>query len=122
MISKQIELDMSDVNQDILMFCAFRYALGRQSYVVGSIVDIMKANWSGFGIHRRAMYKNEIRDAIKRNRCGSKYDIDEWKKLLALPDDGNNCITSNLAHRGCGDDDDDGCACQWDSAGYHPER
>jgi len=83
---KEIQLDFKDVNQDILLFCAFLYALGRQTYVVGSICEIMKANWEHMHETRRAMFKKEIREAIDKDRAGSKYDVEEWEKILALED------------------------------------
>ena len=43
MIRQEIKLDFNDTNHDILLFCAFRYALGRMSYVVGTIIDIIIA-------------------------------------------------------------------------------
>lgn len=83
---KEIQLDFKDVNQDILLFCAFRYALGRQTYVVGSICQIMKFNWDRIHETRRAMFKKEIREAIDKGRAGSKYDVEEWEKILMLED------------------------------------
>jgi hypothetical protein len=86
MIKKQIKIDFSDVNQDILMFCAFRYALGRMTYVVGAICDIMRANWSEMSASRREMFKKEIREAIATGRAGMDMDVKEWESLLALED------------------------------------
>jgi hypothetical protein len=86
MINKQIIIDFSDVNQDILLCCAFRYALGRRTYVVGTLVDILKSNWGNIPKSRREMFKKEIREAIKYNMCGSKYDIEEWEEILKLGD------------------------------------
>jgi len=86
MITKEIQIDFSDVNQDILLFCAFRYALGRRTYVVGTLVDIIKSNWEHMPKTRREMFKKEIREAIKMDMCGSKYDIEEWEIILKLED------------------------------------
>ena len=86
MIKQEIQLDFNDVNQDILLFCAFRYALGRMTYVVGSIVDIIIANWDQMSSSRRKMYKIEIREAITNNKCGMNCDIKDWERVLALED------------------------------------
>jgi hypothetical protein len=78
----------SDVDQDILLFCAFRYALGRQTYVVGSIAKILRDNWSGLSKDRRVFYKKEIREAVEMGFAGSPViDVPEWKSILELPDD-----------------------------------
>jgi len=86
MKKKEIYIDFNDVNQDILLFCAFRYALGRRTYVVGTLVSILKANWDHMSPLRRGMFKKEIREAIDRDMCGSKYDIEEWQRILNLED------------------------------------
>jgi hypothetical protein len=87
MIYESIKLNFNDVNQDILLFCAFRYALGRQTYVVGSICEIMRANWNNMPKSRREMFKKEIREAIKENRAGhEKIDVPEWQSILDMED------------------------------------
>jgi len=84
---EQIKLDFNDVNQDILLFCAFRYALGRQTYVVGAICDILKANWGHMSEGRRKMFKDEIREAVSKGWAGSEIiDVPEWKSILELED------------------------------------
>ena len=87
MKTKQIKIDFYDCNQDILLFCAFRYALGRQTYVVGAIADIIKANWNHMPASRRAFYKKEINEAVEMGFAGSELiGVPEWKSILALPD------------------------------------
>ena len=77
-----------DVDQDILLFCAFRYALGRQTYVVGSITGIIRDNWENLTKERRAFYKREIREAVEKGFAGSPViDVPEWKSILDLPDE-----------------------------------
>jgi hypothetical protein len=83
---KYVQLDLSDVNQDILLFSAFRYALGRRTYVVGTIINIIKDNWDHISQPRREFFKKEIREAIERDMCGSKYDIENWEEILNLED------------------------------------
>lgn len=76
-----------DVDQDILLFCAFRYALGRQTYVVGSIARIIVDNWDIIPASRREMYKREIREAVEMGFAGSPViDVPEWKRILELDD------------------------------------
>ena len=86
MYGKQIQIDFTDVNQDILMFCAFRYALGRKTYVVGAIVDILEANWGHMHPSRRSMFKKEIREAIDNDLAGAFFDVHDWERILELED------------------------------------
>ena len=85
-----MKIDFSDVNQDIVFFAAFRYCLGRQTYVVGSMVEEMIKNWSHMPISRRQFFKKEIQEAVDNKCAGSEsIDVPEWKKILALPDEGS---------------------------------
>lgn len=86
MVYKGIRLDFSDVDQTILLFCAFRYALGRSTYVVGTIADIIGSNWDQIVPVQREMYKREIREAIDRGRAGMDMDVKAWEKILKLAD------------------------------------
>jgi hypothetical protein len=83
---KPVKLDLTDVSAMILLFCAFRYALGRRSYVVKTICDIIKDNWDQIAPVDREKYKKEIRAAIDSECAGSKWDVYEWEKILALED------------------------------------
>ena len=80
-------IDFNDVNQDIVFFAAFRYCLGRQTYVVGSMVEEMIRNWPQMPISRRQMFKKEIREAITKGWAGHDMDDVEWNKILSLPDE-----------------------------------
>jgi len=82
----EIQLNFKDVNQQILTFCAFRYALGARSYVARAIYDIICANWKNMDPITRSKYKTEIREAINEDRAGSKYEIDDWSRILTLED------------------------------------
>ena len=83
----EIYIDFEDVNQSILLICAFRYALGRRTYVVGAIADIIKANWDHMSQSRRNFYRQEIQKAISDGRAGSvMIDIPEWMSVLHMID------------------------------------
>ncbi len=83
----EIYIDFGDCNQDILLFCAFRYALGRQTYVVGTIADIIKANWDHMPQSRRNLFRKEIEEAIEQECAGSiNVDVPEWLSILHMID------------------------------------
>lgn len=84
---KQIELDFEDVNQVILLTCAFRWALGSSTYAVSTISDIIKANWGQMGSTRRKKFKEEISQAMVSGRIKKDtIDFDSWNDILALGD------------------------------------
>ncbi len=78
-----ITLTLKDeTEKNILLFCAFRYALGRSTYVVGSIVNLLLRNWKTIPDSQKEMYKQEIGVAITQDRAGMQMDIDEWTRIL----------------------------------------
>jgi hypothetical protein len=86
-LTGKIHIDFEDVNQDILLFCAFRYALGRQSYVVSTIADIIRANWDHMPQSRRNMFRKEIEEAVEKGYAGSvNIDVPCWLSILHMID------------------------------------
>jgi hypothetical protein len=81
-----IKLDVNDTDQDILLYCAFRYALGRRTYVPSVIEKIIIDNWKDMPPITREKYKKEIREAINRNCAGDIYDVEGWSRILNLED------------------------------------
>ena len=74
---------MYEVNENIIMY-AFRYSLGRKTYSVQEVVEVIIGNWSRFKPHTREQIIKEIEDAIERNEVGMECDVNEWKSILLL--------------------------------------
>jgi hypothetical protein len=84
---KDFKLDLSNIDQEIMLICAFRYALGRRSYVVRSISQILKNNWDNLPTERKQFFKNEIIEAIARDDIGDQFiDKPAWNEILLLGD------------------------------------
>ena len=81
-----IKLDVNDTDQDILLFCAFRYALGRRTYVPSVIERIIIDNWKDMPSVTREKFKREIREALDSHRAGDIYDEAGWARILELKD------------------------------------
>ena len=81
-----IKLDFSNISHDILLYCAFRYALGSRSYVPTIVEQIIIDNWEHMPAETRKKYKEEIQEAITKNRAGDKYDVLGWERILKLED------------------------------------
>ncbi|MDD3039035.1 hypothetical protein [Bacteroides sp.] len=75
-------LDCNDVDQHIILFCAFRYALGRQTYVVSTIADAVVQSWYTMVPGQRRMFQKEVREAIDRDGAGSPMDVACWRQIL----------------------------------------
>jgi len=70
-------------NEDLLLLMAFRYALGRKTYVVSYIVNIILNNWDAIEPHRRSLIKDEITEHKKLwGDLGHNCDEREWNKIL----------------------------------------
>ena len=67
---------------DLIMLSAFRYALGRQSYIVKTVIDFIRDYWYIIAKPQLQIMIKEIEEAQRENRLGNK-DIDEpeWISL-----------------------------------------
>lgn len=66
------------LDEDITIVCAFRYALGRQTYVVSSVANEIKRLAQKISIKSRHLIIREIKEAIDGNKAGMQMDADEW--------------------------------------------
>ena len=74
---------MFEVNED-MVFYAFRYALGRRTYAVGTVSDYLIDNWHRLKPQTKEKMLEEIRDAIKHKRAGMDMDVKMWQRILLL--------------------------------------
>lgn len=72
---------MLDLTEDTLV-CAFRYALGRRTYIVGVIAEQLIQNWKDISPNTQNLIVNEIAEAIYENRAGSEIDVQEWLQVI----------------------------------------
>jgi hypothetical protein len=76
-----------DLEADIL-FWAFRYALGRQTYAVSDVTQSIRHAWAKLSPKHRALIKKEIRQAQERDGLGNAaIDAPDWLGILNLPDE-----------------------------------
>lgn len=72
---------MVSVN-DTIIVCAFRYCLGRSTYVVGDCVDCLLYNWPRIGGQARAIILRDINEAIQNGDYGMEMDGRQWERVL----------------------------------------
>jgi hypothetical protein len=68
---------------DTLAFCAFRYALGRKTYIVSDVVDELIAVLPQIEKRTKEQMVDEIVRACNAGVAGMKIDIEEWERLAA---------------------------------------
>lgn len=71
-----------DSKTDEMIVYAFRYCLGRATYVTANCADYLIANWDRLSQHSRGMILNEITRAFEEKRYGHDTDRDEWERVL----------------------------------------
>jgi hypothetical protein len=71
-----------ELDKQIILSCAFRYALGRKTYVVSSVVNEILKHWDEFPKGKKEIYCREIKEAIKEKRAGMDCDVKQWKRVL----------------------------------------
>lgn len=64
-----------------LIICSFRYALGRRSYIVSEICDIIKKNMDNLEHETKKLMYTEIQDALSLGHAGDQVDSVDWEML-----------------------------------------
>lgn len=65
----------------LIAIAAFRYALGRASYIVSHVADWLIANRDQLSVHDRALIAREIDEAAEHNRLGHDCDVRDWQRV-----------------------------------------
>ena len=75
---------MNKKDLNTLYFCAFRYALGRLTYIVSTVTDLLiKATKDGtLDEVNRDLMTREIKRALGAGKAGMPCDQREWQRLL----------------------------------------
>lgn len=66
-----------------LAFLAFRYCLGRQTYIVRDMVQHIVENWDSL-VEYHDIIQSEIQKALETSAAGMDIDEKEWKRILQL--------------------------------------
>lgn len=71
---------MMTLDQDITIGCAFRYALGRRTYVVDSVANEIERNVNEISEKTRKRIIVEINEAIWSGNAGADMDVKRWRQ------------------------------------------
>lgn len=72
---------------DLVIIAAFRYCLGRRSYIVSHMTDYLKNHWRTIDQKTKKLIFREIEEAISNGCAGDDCDMESWKFILALRKD-----------------------------------
>ncbi|MFA7031919.1 MAG: hypothetical protein WC153_06695 [Candidatus Methanomethylophilaceae archaeon] len=70
----------------LVLISAFRYALGRCSYMPSVVAGVLAQCWDDLTEHDQRMIKREIAEAIEQGHAGMDCDVATWRRVLALGD------------------------------------
>lgn len=74
---------LTDGELETAAICAARYALGRETYVVGDVTRLLERVAPALGAPVRATIARDIRDALAEDRAGHpKIDAPRWRETL----------------------------------------
>jgi hypothetical protein len=77
-----MQIDSEDF--DLIIIAAFRYALGRRTYIVPAVTNFIKANSKHISIQAKEIIISEIIDAENHEygkSLGDEIDAKEWLSL-----------------------------------------
>jgi hypothetical protein len=76
--AERVEVDI------IFLLYAFRYALGRRSYAVQDVAEVMMANVGKFTAHEQSLVAHEIAEALAQDRAGMDMDRRTWENVRSV--------------------------------------
>lgn len=72
------------LNEEIVLSCAFRYALGRMTYVVDSVASEIERRRKSLPTKDLHRYRAEITEASRGNSLGMEMDKKRWQECYAI--------------------------------------
>lgn len=75
-------------DDDCVLHFAARYALGRKTAAVGIVCKVLKREWTRLRPGTGEQLQREIRGAIAEHRAGDACDVQGWREILMLPNNG----------------------------------
>ena len=86
---KTLQDENYNTNKTILI-CAFRYALGRQTYVVSIVVEEIHRVWSELNHSDKELIVREILEQQRKSSLGHRCDEDDWLSIVKRFNAGDN--------------------------------
>lgn len=91
----------------LMAMAAFRYCLGRQSYIVGACIEWIRDIWNQLDKNSQFVMLRDTIEALQRDKAGADmdkmgwHDLAKWMWAQIEPDlHSNAMLHQNLAHRG----------------------
>mgnify|MGYP001774438615 CR=1 FL=1 len=69
-------------DDELVLIAAFRYALGRATYMPSVVAGTLLRLWPQLSQNTRSLIHKEIAEALAHDRAGHPCDIATWSTLL----------------------------------------
>lgn len=90
MTQEQANATPLPLDQEIVLSCAMRYAIGRKTYVVGSVCSELRRNYDRLPLATKGRIAREIQEyQDEYGMAGMDFDDHEWNKVKWLFDEKN---------------------------------
>lgn len=76
-----MKIELSDDEFDTLVYSSFCYALGRRSYIVGSVTDLLIKYKGRINGDTKVLMVQRINDAIRDQQAGMNQDVVAWEAV-----------------------------------------
>ena len=73
---------MNEADKDMLLFCAFRYAIGRRTYIVSLVGDLLIKYKGDVSSESKELILKEIGQAIAVGMGGMDCDVAVWTNVI----------------------------------------
>ena len=81
--SQQLEIRLQPEEAKIVLLYAMRYCLGRSSYAVGEMCDLIRLKWHALPPDARSLLIVDLKSEVSSDRpLGMKMDRRQWELLL----------------------------------------
>ena len=68
---------------NLMVLAAFRYCLGRRTYIVGSCVDWLIQYWDEIDQNTKRIILQETKECLDRKEAGDACDVVRWQQLVS---------------------------------------
>lgn len=68
----------------LTLICAMRYALGRSTYVVPAVVEVLMREWDKLSHKNQFVIHRDIKELLDKGGGGMECDKAQWRKVLEL--------------------------------------
>lgn len=97
-------MKLENLNDQLMVMAAHRYCLGRQSYIVSSCIEFIRATWDQMERNTKLVLLRDTAEALMGGHAGSQFDVREWNRLLewgwyTLDNTGHVWILNALAYK-----------------------